>query len=336
MKWIVAILVLVSCFLLVVYRQRVQTPKRVDEYPAGSAEINQINEPILPIPLGSRLDPKKVALGVRLFSDPRLSHNDSISCASCHSLNSGGVDLKARSVGINGQMGAINAPTVFNSGLNFKQFWDGRAETLEDQIQGPTHSLTEMGSTWKEIMEKLNQSPDYVASFNDVYLDGIQIQNIKDAIATFERSLTTPNSRFDRFLRGDSSALNEEEKEGYRLFKTYGCASCHQGINAGGNMFQKFGVMGDYFVDRGNLTKADLGRYNVTGNEADRHVFKVPSLRNVALTPPYFHDGSATRLENAVAVMGKYQLGRRLLPTEIERIVKFLKTLSGEYGGKAL
>jgi cytochrome c peroxidase len=336
MKWIAIILVLVSCVLLAVFRQRLQTPKSVDESLAGSAEINQINEPILPIPLESQLDPRKVALGVRLFNNPRLSHDDSISCASCHSLNSGGVDRKSRSVGINGQTGVINAPTVFNSGLNFKQFWDGRAETLEDQIQGPTHSPAEMGSTWKEIMEKLNQSSDYVTTFNDVYADGIQIQNIKDAIATFERSLTTPNSRFDRFLRGDGSALTEEEKEGYRLFKTYGCASCHQGINAGGNMFQKFGVMGDYFADRGNLTKADLGRYNVTGNEADRRVFKVPSLRNVALTPPYFHDGSATQLENAVAVMGKYQLGRRLSPTEIQRIVSFLKTLSGEYGGKPL
>ncbi len=336
MKWIVTSLVLVSCVLLAVSWQRLEAPRKVYQSPVSSSEVNQINEPILPIPLESWQDPKRVALGIRLFSDPRLSHDDSISCASCHSLNSGGVDLKSRSVGINGQTGAINAPTVFNSGLNFKQFWDGRAETLEDQIEGPTHAPAEMGSTWKEIMEKLNQSPDYVTSFNEVYVDGIQTQNIKDAIATFERSLTTPNSRLDRFLRGDGNALNEEEKEGYRLFKTYGCASCHQGINAGGNMFQKFGVMGDYLADRGNPTKADLGRYNVTRNEADRHVFKVPGLRNVALTPPYFHDGSATRLENAVAVMGRYQLGRRLSPTEIERIVKFLKTLSGEYGGKAL
>jgi len=336
MKWIVATLVLISVLTLAAFWHRLQAPKMVAESQAGSAEINQTNEPILPIPLESRLDPKKVALGVRLFSDPRLSHDDSISCASCHSLNTAGVDLKSHSVGINGQTGAINAPTVFNSGFNFKQFWDGRAETLEDQIDGPTHAPAEMGSTWTEIVAKLNQSSAYVNSFNESYRDGIQTQNIKDAIATFERSLTTPNSRLDRFLRGDSRALNEEEKEGYHLFKSYGCASCHQGINAGGNMFQKFGVMGDYFADRGNLTTADLGRYNVTKNEADRYVFKVPSLRNVALTPPYFHDGSAKRLENAVAVMGKYQLGRRLSLTEIDRLVKFLNTLSGEYEGKAL
>lgn len=335
MKWIVAILI-ASGLLLAVFWQRLEAPKNVNESRVRSAEMDQINEPILPIPLESRLDPRRVALGVKLFSDPQLSHDDSISCASCHSLHSGGVDLKSRSVGINGQTGEINAPTVFNSGLNFKQFWDGRAETLEDQIDGPTHAPAEMGSTWAEIKEKLNQSSDYVASFNEVYADGIQTQNIKDAIAVFERSLTTPNSRLDRFLRGDDGALNEDEKEGYRLFKTYGCASCHQGINAGGNMFQKFGVMGDYFADRGNPTKADLGRYNVTRNEADRHVFKVPGLRNVALTPPYFHDGSAARLEDAVAVMGRYQLGRRLSATEIDRIVKFLKTLSGEYRGKAL
>lgn len=336
MKWIVAILGLISCLTLAAFWHRFQSPAKVYETPAKRVAVVEINEPILPIPLTTELDQRKVALGAQLFSEPRLSHNDSISCASCHSLNTGGVDLKTHSVGINGQVGVINAPTVFNSGLNFKQFWDGRAESLEDQIDGPTHAPAEMGSSWEEIVAKLNQSPAYVRSFNDLYGEGIQIGTIKDAIATFERSLTTPNSRLDRFLFGDGSALNEEEKDGYRLFKTYGCASCHQGINAGGNMFQKFGVMGDYFADRGNETKADLGRYNVTKAEADRHVFKVPSLRNIALTPPYFHDGSAARLEDAVSVMGRYQLGRRLSPVEIERIVKFLKTLNGEYTGKAL
>jgi cytochrome c peroxidase len=230
----------------------------------------------------------------------------------------------------------INAPTIFNAGLNFKQFWDGRAVTLEDQIDGPTHASFEMGSNWPEIIKKLSKSPEYVVAFNESYADGIKSDTIKEAIATFERSLITPNSRFDRFLRGDHGSLTDEEKDGYRLFKSYGCASCHQGVNAGGNIFQKFGVMGDYFADRGKVTTADLGRFNATGDRADLHVFKVPSLRNVALTPPYFHDGSASTLTEAVEVMSKYQLGRRLPPEDVARIVAFLKTLSGEYKGKGL
>ena len=173
-------------------------------------------------------------------------------------------------------------------------------------------------------------------AFNASYANGIKSETIKEAIATFERSLITPNSRFDRFLRGDRGSLTDEEKDGYGLFKSYGCASCHQGMNAGGNIFQKFGVMGNYFADRGKETKADLGRFNATGDQADRHVFKVPSLRNIALTAPYFHDGSASSLEEAVEVMSKYQLGRRLPPEDVARIVAFLKTLSGEYKGKSL
>jgi cytochrome c peroxidase len=193
-----------------------------------------------------------------------------------------------------------------------------------------------MDSNWPEIVNKLKLSPEYQAAFAELYVQGIHSATIKDAIATFERSLSTPNSRFDRFLRGDGQVLSAEEREGYRLFKSYGCASCHQGVDVGGNMFQRFGVMGDYFADRGKPTKADLGRFNVTGNQDDRHLFKVPGLRNVALTAPYFHDGSATGLEEAVSVMAKYQLGRQLSSEERQRIVSFLKTLSGEYKGKAL
>jgi len=178
--------------------------------------------------------------------------------------------------------------------------------------------------------------PQYVASFNAIFSDGIQIRNIKSVIAEFERSLITPNSRFDKFLRGDDSALSAKEKEGYRKFKSYGCASCHQGVNAGGNMFETLGAMADYFAARGNVTKADYGRFNVTGNEEDRFVFKVPSLRNVALTAPYLHDGSAKRLEDAVDVMGKYQLGQALSSEDIDEIVSFLRTLTGEFEGKAL
>jgi cytochrome c peroxidase len=311
--------------------------RQVSNAPAlETSEPSWSNEPIQPIPLSVELDEKKVALGEKLFHDPQLSRNNTVSCASCHSLSTGGSDHLPRSVGIDGSPGKINAPTIFNSGFNFKQFWDGRSATLEDQIDGPTHASFEMGSNWPEIIEKLSQSPDYVAAFDESYAEGIKSDTIKAALATFERSLFTPNSRFDQFLRGNASSLTSEEKEGYRLFKSYGCASCHQGVNAGGNIFQKFGVMGDYFADRGKVTKADLGRFNATGDQADVYVFKVPSLRNVALTPPYFHDGSVSSLEEAVEVMSRYQLGRRLSPEDVARIVAFLKTLTGEYKGKSL
>jgi cytochrome c peroxidase len=293
-------------------------------------------EPIRPIPRELKLDARKVALGKKLFHEPKLSKDNTVSCASCHDLRKGGTDQRFRSLGIDGAEGAINAPTVFNSGFNFKQFWDGRAHSLEEQIDGPVQAAAEMGSKWDDVLSKLRRSPDYVAAFKESYTDGIQRANVKDAIAEFERSLYTPNSRFDKYLRGDQTALTADEKSGYEKFKSYGCSSCHQGVNVGGNMFERLGAMADYFADRGNFTKADYGRFNVTGKEEDRYVFKVPSLRNVARTAPYFHDGSTERLETAVAVMGKYQLGQPLSSEDISQIVKFLKTLTGEYGGQPL
>jgi cytochrome c peroxidase len=293
-------------------------------------------EPIRPIPQSILLDAAKVSLGHKLFEEKMLSHDNTVSCASCHDLSAGGADHCVHSVGIHQAEGEINAPTVFNSGLHFKQFWDGRADSLEDQVDGPTQSDKEMGSTWEEIIAKLEHSTEYKAAFGQIYTNGIQRKNVKDAIAQFERSLITPNSRFDRYLRGEVTAITAEEKEGYRKFKTYGCITCHQGVDVGGNMFQPFGVLGDYFGDRGSVTKADLGRFNVTGNDEDKFVFKVPSLRNIALTAPYFHDGSAKTLEQAVTTMAKYQLGRELPPKDLEQIVLFLKTLTGEYNGKLL
>ena len=295
-------------------------------------------EPIIPIPLvqPTALDMHKLALGRKLFHDPRLSHDNSVSCATCHPLDRGGMDHRLQSMGINGQKGEINAPTVFNSAFNFAQFWDGRASTLEDQVDGPIQSAIEMGSTWDEILDKLRNDPAYVTAFEEIYSDGVQHQNVKNAIAEFERSLATPNSRFDRYLRGDANALTSAEKAGYLKFKSYGCISCHQGTNIGANLFQRMGVIRDYFADRGNLTKPDLGRFNVTGKEDDRYVFKVPSLRNVAVTAPYFHDSSAKTLEEAVAVMAKYQLGRPLPPQDMADIIQFLSSLTGEYEGKSL
>ena len=311
-------------------REAVQPIAMASSYSISSRETTEA------IPVHLDLDLRKVALGRKLFHDTQLSHNDQISCASCHNLQTGGTDRKKRSIGINGKIGVINAPTVLNSGFNFRLFWDGRAATLEEQIDGPVQDKTEMGSTWEEVIGKLNRSREYVDAFRQIYSADIQPEYVKDAIAVFERSLYTPNSRFDRYLRNDSAALTRREEQGYRLFRTLGCASCHQGVNLGGNIYQKLGVMAPYFSDRGHITKADFGRFNVTGEERDRYMFKVPTLRNIELTPPYFHDGFAATLNDAVRMMGKYQLGRKLSNEEVDLIVEFLKTLTGELDGKAL
>ncbi len=292
----------------------------------------RVNEPIKPLPERIEVDPAKVALGRALFHDPRLSKDDTISCASCHDLASGGDDGRRVSIGVDDRRGVVNSPTVFNAGLNFRQFWDGRAKTLEEQIDGPVQSEFEMGSLWPGVIAKLYRDPDYLERFGDIYPDGITRLNVRNAIAEFIRSLVTPNSRFDRWLKGDDDALDEQEKRGYRLFKDYGCVSCHQGANVGGNMFQVFGVLNEYFRKRGNITEADLGRYNITGNEADRHAFKVPALRMAALTAPYLHDGSAETLRDVVDVMFEFQLGREAPNQDKEAIVAFIETLAGENG----
>ena len=289
------------------------------------------NEPIKPIPLTVDVDEKKVALGRLLFHDPKLSKDNTISCASCHSLKTGGVDQQKISTGILGRKGNINAPTVFNSGLLFRQFWDGRAETLEEQVDDPVQNPVEMGSQWPDVLAKLYDDPKYPGLFKEIYPDGIKRKNVKNAVAEYERSLITPNSRFDQYLRGDESAINEQERQGYELFKSYGCISCHQGMAVGGNMFQVFGAVNSYFKQRGNIQKADMGRFNLTGNEMDRHSFKVPSLRMAALTPPYLHDGNAKTLREAVDIMFKFQLGREAPDEDKEALVAFIKTLAGEH-----
>ncbi|MEJ2608769.1 MAG: cytochrome c peroxidase [Candidatus Thiodiazotropha sp.] len=268
-------------------------------------------EPILPLLADQDLDLKLVALGDRLFYDKRLSQDNSLSCADCHQLSTGGTDRKARSVGVGGALGLIKAPTVYNSGLNFVQFWDGRAISLESQVAAPVHNPLEMSSSWSECISKLKRDTSMVALFNELFEDGITGKNISSAIATFERSLLLVNAPFDRWLMGEDDALDKQALRGYRLFKSYGCISCHQGKNVGGNMYAHMGAMRNYFNDRqGKITSADYGRFNVTHKEEDKHYFKVPSLRLAAVNFPYFHDGSVTTLKEAVRVMGRYQLGR--------------------------
>lgn len=296
----------------------------------------QSTEPIKPIPLEIKLDARKVELGERLFLDKRMSKDNSIACIQCHQYQNGGADRTPVSVGIGGKKGPINSPTIFNMAFNFRLSWDGRDESLEAQFRGPLHNPVVMGTSWDEVIEKFKADAGYVKSFKDVFNESPNAKNIAEAVAAFERSLITPNAKFDRYLRGEKTAISADEVRGYQLFKNYGCIACHQGVNVGGNMFQVFGVMGDYFKKRGNVTPADLGRFNVTNNDADKHVFRVPSLRNVAVTPPYFHDGSAATLDEAVDVMFLYQLGRPAPKGDKELIVKFLRTLTGEFRGKPL
>ena len=327
-RWIILLGLIGTAILIALLWQQLQPAQIVMPTLPDPTTTSWQNEPIQPIPLHVALDTNKVKLGEKLFADTRLSMDHQVSCLSCHRLNQGGADRQARSIGATGVQMQVNTPTVFNVAYNFRFSWNGRFETLEAQIEGLNQNV--MGLSWEQITTKLQQAPDYVQLFKTIYADGITLLNVVDAIAVYERSLDTPNSRFDQFLRGNFAALTVEEKEGYRLFKSYGCVSCHQGVNVGGNLLQKFGVIGDYFIDRGNITAADYGRYNVTGSENDRFVFRVPSLRNVATTPPYFHDGTAQTLEKAIAVMAKYQLGRPLSKEHIRRIAQFLNTLTGE------
>ena len=293
-------------------------------------EASAEREPIQPIPVAAPYSLDKYALGKRLFKEPSLSKNGQLSCASCHQIELGGADRNQYSKGIANTPTQVNTPTVFNIAYNFRFNWDGQYDSLTTHTDKLIQNPAVMGGTWEDILQKIADIKDYQQAFKTIYPNGINRENIVNAIVTYETALTTPNAPFDRYLRGDTSAISKTAKSGYDLFKAYGCASCHQGTNIGGNMFQKFGAIGDYFGDRGNITPADLGRYNVTGSKSDRYVFRVPSLRNVAITPPYLHDGSAATLKEAIEIMVKYQLGRPMPEPDIEQIVDFLETLTGE------
>jgi cytochrome c peroxidase len=293
-------------------------------------------EPISPVQENTPSDRKKVALGESLFHDVRLSHGDVVSCASCHGLDQGGDDGQARTRAANGRLLDFNAPTVFNVALNFRFNWRGNFRSLETQNEAALLDPSLMNTTWPELLAKLSTNSTYSGHFFAVYGKLPNRQNVLDALAAFQRSLVTPNAPFDRYLKGDRQAMKAEEKRGYELFKNYGCMACHQGINVGGNLFQKFGIFADPFAGQASISKADLGRMTVTGRGADRHVFRVPSLRNVMLTAPYFHDGRTTSLSDAVRIMARNQLGRELGARDVADIVAFLATLTGEYRGRAL
>ncbi|MBI4864113.1 MAG: heme-binding domain-containing protein [Candidatus Riflebacteria bacterium] len=293
-------------------------------------------EVVQPLAAPTGLDPEKVAVGDTLFHDKRLSKDNSIACAGCHALDKGGTDQQQFAKGVGGAMGDINSPTVYNSGLFVRQFWDGRAATLEEQANGPVNNPIEMASNWPEVIGKLQQDPAIVGAMTKLYPKGLVSESITDAIATFERSLVTIDSRFDSYLKGKADAISADEKEGYALFKSVGCAACHPGKALGGLTFEKMGRRRDYFAEKGGPKKPDLGRFNATQKEEDRFRFKVPTLRNVSATFPYFHDGTCKELSEAVRKMAYYQLDRMLTVDQTGKIVAFLNSLTGEYKGQPL
>lgn len=295
-----------------------------------SAEYDTLDN-IVPIPEKVNLNPEKVALGEKLFFDANLSKDGTVACVSCHLFQFGTTDRQSVSMGVDNQKGTLNSPPIFNARYNIAQFWDGRAKDLFDQIHGPMTNPVEMGNfSLEEVVKRLQEINYYKTSFKSIYTDGITQQNIKDAIVEYEKSLITPNSRFDQFLKGDNQALSSEEKAGYQLFKSLGCIACHNGINIGGNIFQKAGI----FQPISDKSDTWTGRYKVTGNPDDLYYLKVPSLRNIAHTAPYFHDGSSKTLSEAIAIMAENQLGRTLSNHEIDLLEKFLITLTGKYKGK--
>lgn len=279
-------------------------------------------EPITPIPLEIEFDKEKANLGKELFFDPILSKDNTISCHSCHILEQGGDDNLQFSFGVDGKVGNMNSPTVFNSTFNFVQFWDGRAKNLQEQAQGPITNEVEMAHTFEEIIKILNNT-EYKEKFRKIYKDGVTKNNITDSLAQFQKTLITPNSPFDKYLRGDKNAISKEQKQGYELFKNQGCIACHHGVNVGGNLYAKFGLISE-------LQSDSKGRYEVTKNELDKYYFKVPTLRNIELTSPYLHDGRIEELEDIVKFMAHYQLGKSLSEEEVKKIVLFLKSLTGD------
>jgi cytochrome c peroxidase len=300
----------------------------------GSLPVRE--QPLQPLPPAPKVDRRRAALGAKLFADPSISADGTVSCATCHPLDRAGADGLSHSRGVKGAETPFNTPTIYNATFNFRYNWNGAYATLEDEFDAPVTKT--MDTTWDAIVAKLHKDPAMNAGFVGAYPEGVTTANVKDALARYIDTLVTPNSRFDQYLRGDPDALDTRERGGYETFKELGCSSCHQGANVGGNVFQRFGVMHDYFRERGERggpapTPAEMGRYNTTKNPADRHVFRVPSLRNVALTPPYFHDGSVPTLEQAVMVMGHVQLGRNLTSEQVASIVAFLKTLTGPVTG---
>jgi cytochrome c peroxidase len=306
----------IAIFLLVLGGLQISTT------PSGSLEQapdwnSLAEEPITPVPEPPSIDPLKIRLGERLFGDPRLSHDNSRSCSSCHDLGTNGATTRNLDVGLDGSTLSLNTLTLFNSTLNFRFGWEGKLRTLESDAKATLESPRIMATSMSELVEKFAADPDMLGEFMAAYGGGPDAANIVDAIVSFERTLVTPGSRFDRWLAGDAAALSTSELEGYRLFKSLGCVSCHQGVNIGGNLFQRHGIFHPLASPK-------------------PEILRVPSLRNVATTPPYFHDGSAQTLDDAVRKMGLAQLNATLTDQQVQAIVAYLQTLTGNYRGRSV
>ncbi len=294
-----------------------------------------------PAPADNKFSQKKAELGKKLYFDPRISKSGTVSCQSCHNVMAGGDDNRPHSVGVAGKLGGRSSPTVWNAAFQSVQFWDGRAASLEDQAKGPMTNPVEMAmESHSLVVERLKKIPGYVSEFAAVFPESkeITIDNVAKAIATYERTLITPNSPYDKFVRGDKSALSETAKRGMQTVQAVGCLACHSGPNFSGpsfpvaqGFFMKFPTIpGSDYEKKYELTK-DLGRFEVTKNEADKNMWRVPTWRNIALTAPYFHNGSVKTLDEAVRVMAKTQLGKDLKEQEVTDIVAFLESLTGSF-----
>lgn len=310
----------------------VPEPRAPSLLPARLLATVRPGEPIRPIPPASELagDERQVALGRRLFVDPALSHDRTTRCIDCHPFQHGGADPRPRSLGVGGVPGLVQAPSIFNLAFNHCYNWDGRTCDLATHALIPLGNSKVMDMGPERLVTRLIAESNYAEGFAAAYPDGLTASNVAHAIGAYERTLVTPNSRLDRYLLGEDGALSPEELAGYRLFKAIGCVSCHQGTNVGGNLFQRFGVLGEPVAGRDATPDAYTGRERVTGRPEDTRVFRVPGLRNVALTAPYFHDASAAKISDAVRIMARHQLGHELNDEQVARLVAFLGALTGD------
>lgn len=310
--------------------------QRAQNYATGLSAAEYANEPIQVLPNGVPTDMRKAILGKKMYYDTRISLDETIACATCHVVQQGGADPRGTrtSEGINGQFGGVNAPTVLNAVFNVEQFWNGRAHTLADQAAGPPANPVEMGDqTWDQIVERLSQDAELVQEFAAIYPEGLTQATVTDAIGEFEKTLVTPNDRLDLYFKGQKEALCEAEQDGYQQFKDNACATCHVGKTLGGQSFEYLGIFEDYFAARNPqiaMNDDDKGLAGFTGNEADLYRFKVPNLRNLSLTAPYFHDGSQPTIEDAVSAMFRFELGKTATQDQITAISSFLKALEGQ------
>jgi len=290
---------------------------------------------ILPLPRTLDIDSSIVTIGEKLFNDNNLSGNG-FSCATCHPINGAGMDKLKLSITTSGEADEVNTPTIFNAAFNPMLTWNGKFPDLESQLDGVINNSKHMNSSWPTIITRLRQDETYRKLFKECFNEEINKRNITVAITAFERSLITPDSDFDRFLLGDEHAISSRQKEGYQLFIDYGCVSCHQGINLGGNLLARFGIFESGYKLNSELKNFDYGRFNLTQKEKDRFVFHVPGLRNIATTAPYFHDGSAPTLAEAIKTMARIQLDVDLPEQDVSLIESFLQSLTGSYRGRKL